>query len=448
MIRSKNNKITYILILLLLGITLGYAYLNTTLNINGTTNITSANWSIYWDNIVFGTNNTTDVTTPATISSGLTEVTFNVNFKEPGDTYEFTVDAVNDGTIDAMISTFSKGVYASNGTTPKTLPDYLEYTVTYSDGIEIANKQLLESGKMETYKVRVHYKEDITATQLPSTDDNYMFKFSVAYAQKADDAVPVSNPNNFSTDSWPTIIRAAKSGNISAYHVGDTKEVDMGTFGTHTLRIANTTTPAECSTEGFSQTACGFVLEFADIITTHRMNPYTSGNANLDGSTVNGTGNKGGWKYSDMRAFLNSTTYTNESIDYSTTGIYSSLPEILRNAIINTRVVSGHGSVDTTNYTTTDKLYLLSTREVWNYTGSDDTAQGQTRQLDYYESQNVTISSYAGAIKQRNGSNAWWWLRSAYSSDAYYFYFVASGGYTNFTYAYGTYSVSPAFRLG
>ena len=191
MTRNKKNTTTYLLILLLLGITLGYAYLNTTLNINGTTNITSANWSIYWDNIVFGTNNTTDVTTPATISSGLTEVTFNVNFKQPGDTYEFTVDAVNDGSIDAMISTFSKGVYAANGTTPKTLPDYLEYTVTYSDGIEIAQNQLLESGDTETYKVRVHYKEDITASQLPSTNDNYVFKFSVTYVQATSAATPI-----------------------------------------------------------------------------------------------------------------------------------------------------------------------------------------------------------------------------------------------------------------
>ena len=74
---DKKNKTTYLLILLLLGITLGYAYLNTTLNINGTTNITSASWNIYWDNIVFGTNNVTDITTPATISSRLTEVTYN-----------------------------------------------------------------------------------------------------------------------------------------------------------------------------------------------------------------------------------------------------------------------------------------------------------------------------------------------------------------------------------
>ena len=192
--RSKRNNIIPILVILLLGITLGYAYLNTTLNINGTTNISSANWNIYWDNIVFGSSNVTDVTTPATISTGLTEVTFNVNFKEPGDTYEFTVDAVNDGTIDAMISVVSNGVYASNGTTPKTLPDYLEYTVTYSDGVAIGQNHLLEAGDTETYKVRVHYKEDISASQLPSTNDNYMFKFSVTYAQKADDAISVNHP--------------------------------------------------------------------------------------------------------------------------------------------------------------------------------------------------------------------------------------------------------------
>ncbi len=181
--RNRRGWIYLLLVITLFGVTLGYAYLNTELQINGTTNVSSASWNVYFNNVQFGSNNVTTVTTPATISTGKTEVSFNVDFKEPGDTYEFTVDAVNDGSIDAMISTFSKGVYAANGTTEKTLPDYLEYSVTYSDGIDIANKHLLESGKTETYKVRVHYKEDITSSQLPSTDDNYMFKFSVTYAQ-------------------------------------------------------------------------------------------------------------------------------------------------------------------------------------------------------------------------------------------------------------------------
>ena len=91
----------------------------------------------------------------------------------------------------------------------------------------------------------------------------------------ADKDIPT--PNSFSTDSWKTIIKAVKNNNISKYNVGDTKTIDMGTYGTHTLRIANTSTPSKCSTSGFSQTACGFVLEFADIITEHNMNDkYTN----------------------------------------------------------------------------------------------------------------------------------------------------------------------------
>lgn len=163
----------------------------------------------------------------------------------------------------------------------------------------------------------------------------------------------------------------------------------MGTLGTHTLRIANKSTPAECSTTGFSQTACGFVLEFADIITTHRMNPYDSS------VTTTGNGNIGGWPASEMRTYVNSD-------------IYNALPSELKNGIINTTVVSGHGTTSgETNFTSIDKMYLLSTKEVWGKEGPTnainyDTAEVETRQLDYYSSQNVTTSNYSGAIKQNN----------------------------------------------
>ena len=341
--KFKKQYPKIVLLLIIACISLGYGALTSNLTIIGTSNINNASWDVHWNNVQItnGSVTGTNVTTAAHILTGNTEVEYSITLGTPGDFYEFTVDAVNAGSIDAMIGSFSNKVYQSNGTTERTLPEYLTYTVTYSDGIAVANNHLLSANTTETYKVRVEFKTDINANQLPSSTDTLVFKFNVSYVQADSNAIPaVPAPVSFSTDSWATILRAAKTNNISAYSVGDTKTVDMGTFGTHTLRIANTTTPAECSTVGFSQTACGFVLEFADIITKHRMNPYTSGDSNLDGSTVNGTGNKGGWEYSDMRAFLNSTTYTNESIDYSTSGIYSSLPEVLRNAIIDTKVVS------------------------------------------------------------------------------------------------------------
>ena len=244
------------------------------------------------------------------------------------------------------------------------------------------------------------------------------------FTDVADKNIPA--PSSFATDTWKTIIKAVRNNNISKYKVGDTKTIDMGTYGTHTLRIANTSTPSECSTNGFSQSACGFVLEFADIITTHAMN---------DTST-----NVGGWPATTMRTFVNND-------------IYNSLPSELRNAIIDTTVVSGHGSKDTANFTSTDKLYLLSTVEVWaegtsNQIGNNDTARDNTRQLDYYKNLGTSTSNYSGAIKKNETSAAWWWLRVAYSYGNTSFYRVGTNGDWGNTDSSSTRGVAPAFRLG
>ena len=232
---------------------------------------------------------------------------------------------------------------------------------------------------------------------------------------------------DFATDSWSTIIANVKAGYGSDYAVGSTKEVNLGTtYGTHTLRVANTSTPSECSETGFSQTACGFVLEFADIITTHKMNDT-------------GT-NVGGWPASSMYTFVNND-------------IYNAIPSEIKNAIIDTTVVSGHGSTSgETNFTSTDKLYLLSTAEVWaqgsSNTISDDAAIDVTRQLDYYKNLVETPSNYNGAIKKKGTSASAWWLRTATSNTNNYFYIVDKDGHRNTYIADYTRSVAPAFRLG
>ena len=233
-------------------------------------------------------------------------------------------------------------------------------------------------------------------------------------------------PNSFSTDSWKTIIKAVKNNNISKYKVGDTKAIDMGSYGTHTLRVANMSTPSECSTSRFSKTACGFVLEFADIITTHTMNDTDT--------------NVGGWPATSMRIFVNND-------------IYNLLPSDLKNGIIDTTVVSSYGSEDSSNFTSTDKLYLLSPTEIWSdwksNSGSNyDTARDVTRQLDYYKNEGVTTSNYSKAIKFYNSTDDWWWLRSARSIVDYSFYNVYYYGGWSYDSATDTYGVSPAFRIG
>ena len=233
----------------------------------------------------------------------------------------------------------------------------------------------------------------------------------------------IAAPNNFSTDSWSTIVKAVQENNISKYNVGDTKEIDMGAYGTHTLRIANTTTPSECNTTGFSQTACGFVLEFADIITYHVMNDTDT--------------NVGGWPATTIRTFVNND-------------IYNALPSELRNAIIDTTVVSGHGSTSgESNFTSTDKLYLLAPKEIYSdFNLVNDTAKDLTRTLDYYTNIGVTTSSYSGAIKKSGTSTTWWRLRTANSLDAYTFLLVYANGDWDGSNTNDSRGVAPAFRIG
>ena len=171
------------------------------------------------------------------------------------------------------------------------------------------------------------------------------------------------------------------------------------------------------------QTVCGFVLEFADIIIDHAMN---------DNDT-----NNGGWPATSMRTFVNND-------------IYNSLPSEIKNAIIDTTVVSGHGIMSgEENFISTDKLYLLAPKEIYtNWFGGGDTAKNLTRTLDYYTALRVTTSIYSGAIKKNGTSADWWWLRTATSIDNYSFYYVNEGGKLSNNAARGTRGVSPAFRIG
>ena len=245
----------------------------------------------------------------------------------------------------------------------------------------------------------------------------------------ADKDIPA--PNSFAADSWKTIIKAVGNNNISKYNVGDTRTIDMGTYGTHTLRIANKSKPSSCSKSGYSQTACGFVLEFADIITTYNMNPAgTYKNVEYEYGW-----NKDGWPSSAMRTFVNND-------------IYNSLPSDLRSGIVETTVVSGYGSSDSANFTSTDKLYLLSPMEVWGdwtgmYGSEVDRAKNQTRQLDYYSNLGVTYNNYNSAIKKHGKTQYFWWHRSAKYDNNIGFYGMRGNGY-----AYRDGGVSPAFRIG
>ena len=233
----------------------------------------------------------------------------------------------------------------------------------------------------------------------------------------------VCKATQFSKDSWETISNNVKSGAISNYAVGDEKEIDLGNFGKHIVRISNT---SACTNGETSETACGFVIEFTDIINNQKMN---SSNTNV-----------GGWPATEIRTYLNET-------------IYNALPSSLQNVITATSVISSHGkTAGESNFKSTDKLYLLSTKEIWGKTDTTnaigaDTAENETKQLDYYKNQGVSTANYSAVIKKYQEKNASWWLRSGYSFSTYYFFSVYPAGNWANTNAATSTGISPAFRI-
>ena len=231
---KKNKTQVYLLLIfslaLLIGI--GYAALSATLNINGQTTINKASWDIHMEDINVTSGSVTATTVP-TLDTAKTTVNFSVKLTNPGDFYEFTVKEVNKGTIDAMVSTISKtGLTESQA-------KYLDYTVNYSDGTAVSEKQLLAANQKETIKVRVAFKKDLTAADLPTSDTTLNLNLSLSYQQADDSAVAIVHPIcKRATTLHTEICNQANTSDYCSgggYATGDTVTYgNLGTSGTLT----------------------------------------------------------------------------------------------------------------------------------------------------------------------------------------------------------------------
>lgn len=190
--KKRSNNSLYLILLLLLGISLGFAALTTQLNILGNTTVTKQSWDIHFDNAVESTasvgrnKNGSELKVSdlgeVNIKTGDTEVEFEASLDMPKDYYEFTVDVVNDGTIDAMLST----VTPISLTTEQA--KYLTYTVTYADAdsTAIQANDKLAAGNHVTVRVKVFYKENVTADDLkniPEGGSKFSSVYSMTYVQ-------------------------------------------------------------------------------------------------------------------------------------------------------------------------------------------------------------------------------------------------------------------------
>ena len=168
----------------------------------------------------------------------------------------------------------------------------------------------------------------------------------------------------------------------------------------------------------------GLILIFADGSGKAGLTFEATNNA-LALQRINATNtHAGGWEKSELRGLLN------------TGDLWSLLPcELQSKAKAVTKMTDnkGGGSAGAPS-ATTDKVFLLSSTEVWGDMQSDGT------QYEYYKSKGVTTSNYSGA-----SSSSSHWTRSVSPGGSTYFRLVASNGDWSGSIAASYSSVFPAW---
>ena len=221
--KKKNSKNWALVLILLLVISVGYAALSSNLKINGTTGVKNASWIIHWANPQVIPGSVT--TTKPTLSESNTNATYSVTLTEPGDYYEFTIDAVNEGSIDAEILQIKSKFNDKDGEDiitegpNRNLPAYIEYEVTHADNEHspITVGESLDHGQTKTYRVRVAYSENINPEDLEETDITTKFYFEIEYKQR--------EKNNETTPSQTSSVRYVTRQNEGQITPGDVVEI-------------------------------------------------------------------------------------------------------------------------------------------------------------------------------------------------------------------------------
>ena len=167
--RDNKKGIVLVALGLLFLVTIGYAALTAQLTVDGTTKIKGNTWDVHLGNIGNISSQGATVTTAPTLSNNNQTVTFNVTLAKPGDYYEFTVDAINAGGINAKL--------ASTPTLQGLTTDeqkFATYTVTYNNTAATsvsAGDTLPTTGtSTKTIRVRVEFKSDVANEDLPASD--------------------------------------------------------------------------------------------------------------------------------------------------------------------------------------------------------------------------------------------------------------------------------------
>jgi hypothetical protein len=178
--RRTKALVIVVLLIVIAGLTIAFAALSTTLNINGTAYLDAAKWGIRFENLSSPTKigSATTTGTAKIEETKAAEITgMNVSLSTPGDKVTYTVDLVNKGTINAKIDKIEKTVLTSEQ------QKYLIFKVTDKDGREVSEGDILSAGETRNLTITIEFIKDLTKGDLPKQTSTISLSYKLNFVQ-------------------------------------------------------------------------------------------------------------------------------------------------------------------------------------------------------------------------------------------------------------------------
>ena len=189
---KERTKALVIVVMLIVvaGLTVAFASLSSVLNIKGTAYLDAAKWGIKFENLSEPVSvGTASITGTATIEEAKSaEINgINVSLSTPGDKVVYTVDLVNEGTINAKIDKIEKTELTSEQ------QKYLTFKVTDKNGNEVSEGDILSSGETKKLIITIEFIKDLTKEDLPTNTSTISLSYKLNFVQTDEKKDTTSN---------------------------------------------------------------------------------------------------------------------------------------------------------------------------------------------------------------------------------------------------------------
>ena len=155
--KKRTSKIIALIaiIIALLGLSFSFAAFSTNLNINGVGEMSGRDWDVHFESLsnanLVGA---AEELQKPTINENTTSIsTFGVRFNEPSDSISYTFDIVNDGEMDAKLTTLSIPKPQCTGTGSN-----LNYSLTYMNNEALRIGDVLKRNSSVKVKITLLYE--------------------------------------------------------------------------------------------------------------------------------------------------------------------------------------------------------------------------------------------------------------------------------------------------